>query len=241
MNDSGDIRSSERSFVRRMFDRISPRYDLLNRLMSAGQDMRWRRKAIRLLGNLTGKTVLDLCCGTGDFIHLLGRQYGKTVQVCGIDFSEHMLRRAGTRLAGDHSPTMVLCQGDALQIPLRDESVEAVTIGFGIRNIVDKTRAFEEIRRVLKPRAKLIIIEPTLPGNLALRAGFTIYFRYIMPFIGGLISGDREAYKYLHDTVADFPCPDDFTLTIQQSGFVNVRCLLQALSTAAIYYGEREG
>jgi demethylmenaquinone methyltransferase/2-methoxy-6-polyprenyl-1,4-benzoquinol methylase len=234
-------RPAERPHVRGMFNRISPRYDLLNRLLSAGQDMSWRRKAIRLLGDLTDQTVIDLCCGTGDFLYLLGLQYGRSIRVAGIDFAGQMLHAAEKRLHTEHAPTLLFCQADALCLPVRDNSVSAITIGFGIRNIVDKEKVFAEILRVLAPQGKLVIIEPAMPENRLVRFCFTLYFRYLMPLVGGLISGDRDAYRYLHDTVAEFPRPHEFATTLQQNGFVNVRYLLQSFSTAAIYYAEKEG
>jgi len=222
-----------------MFNRISPRYDLLNRLLSAGQDMRWRRQAVELLGDLSGKIALDLCCGTGDFIRILLEKYGGHIKVFGADFSPDMLNPAKSRLNPKNNSNLVLCQADALHLPFTDKSIDAVTIGFGIRNIADRLSALKEIHRVLKPHGRLVMIEPAMPENPIVSLAFSFYFRFIMPIIGGIISGDRKAYKYLNDSVEDFPSPDDFMALIREAGFGHVKAFPHTLGMAMIYFGEK--
>ncbi len=221
-----------------MFDRISSRYDLLNRILSAGLDVRWRRRAVDLLSDLRGKTVVDLCCGSGDFIQILKKKYGAEIRLIGIDFSRRMLDVAQRRLA-DAPSGLILCQGDALALPCRDGAVDAVTIGFGIRNIADKGAALREILRVLRPGGRLVIVEPAMPKNRMVRGIFSLYFSKVMPLVGGIISGDRGAYQYLHDSVAAFPDPEEFVTLMRAAGFARASALPQTLSTAMIYFTEK--
>lgn len=225
--------------LRAMFDRISRRYDLLNRLLSAGHDMRWRRRAARLLGDLSGKTVLDVCCGTGDFLRILRDRYGSNIRLCGADFTHGMLRLADSRLSANHRTAPFLCRADARSLPFADDAADAVTVGFGIRNIVEKDAALRDIFRVLAPGGRLVIVEPSIPQNPLAAALFLFYFKRVMPRIGGLVSGDYTAYKYLNDSVAAFPSPDQFLAHLAAAGFVHVTAYPQLFGTAMIYYGEK--
>lgn len=225
--------------IRTMFDRISPRYDLLNRVLSLGLDLKWRNRAVAMLGDLRGKTVLDICCGSGDFIGILFKKYRNDSTIIGVDFARMMLDIARRRFAAADSSRVILCQADALALPCRDNAVDAVTIGFGIRNIEDKPAALREIHRVLRPGGRLAIIEPSVPKNRFWKGLFSFYFGKVMPFVGGVISGDRGAYQYLHDSVAAFPDPDEFVALMRSAGFVNAAAVPQTLSTATIYFAEK--
>jgi demethylmenaquinone methyltransferase/2-methoxy-6-polyprenyl-1,4-benzoquinol methylase len=225
--------------IRAMFNRISHQYDLLNRLLSAGQDMRWRRRAVELLGNLRDKTVLDLCCGTGDFAQIFLKKYGGCIRVFGADFAPDMLNPAKNRLGSKNNSNLILCQADALHIPLADESIDAVTVGFGIRNIADRLSALKEILRVLRPDGKLAIIEPAIPKNPVIGLPFSFYFRFVMPIIGGIVSGDYNAYRYLNNSVEDFPSPDDFLALMKEAGFSKAKAFPQTLGMVMIYLGEK--
>jgi demethylmenaquinone methyltransferase/2-methoxy-6-polyprenyl-1,4-benzoquinol methylase len=225
--------------IRTMFDRISPRYDLLNRLLSFGLDLRWRNRAVAMLGDLRGKTALDLCCGSGDFIAILFKKYRANINLIGIDFARRMLDIGRLRFMAAAQASIILCQGDALCLPCGDQTIDAVTIGFGIRNIDDKPAALKEICRVLRPGGRLAIVEPSIPKNRLWRALFSFYFGRVMPFVGGIISGDRGAYQYLHDSVAAFPDPDEFVDLMCSAGFANASAIPQTLSTAMIYFAEK--
>ncbi len=225
--------------IESMFDRISPRYDLLNRVLSGGSDIRWRRKAVALLGNLQGKTALDLCCGSGDFLQILDKKNKSNVMLIGSDFADKMLRIAAKRLSISQKSTIGLCRADAQYIPLTDKSVNAVTIGFGIRNVTDKAKSLSEIYRVLAPGGRLVIIEPSIPRSKLIALFFSLYFGKIMPFIGGLISGDYQAYKYLNDSVEAFPAPEIFCGMLSDAGFLKVKSHPQLLGTAMIYFAQK--
>jgi len=225
--------------IESMFDRISPRYDLLNRIISGGRDLRWRRRAVDLLGDLHSGTALDICCGTGDFIKIFINVYGRDIDLIGIDFSRRMLDIARRRFGKQTDTELVLSRADAMFLPVADGSVDAITIGFGIRNVADRDRALRETYRVLRPGGKLAMIEPARPANPLIRRSFLLYFKYISPLIGGLLSGDRKAYRYLHDSFVAFPAPEQFTGQMKRAGYEDVRALPQFFGTAMIYIGRK--
>ncbi|MEZ5359699.1 MAG: bifunctional demethylmenaquinone methyltransferase/2-methoxy-6-polyprenyl-1,4-benzoquinol methylase UbiE [Candidatus Zixiibacteriota bacterium] len=221
--------------IESMFDRISPRYDFLNRLLSGFNDMRWRKKAVAMIGDVSGKAVLDLCCGSGDFMLIFDKKYGDTISIHGADFAAKMLVIAGQRLQNKTKSHILLTRADAQELPFADASIEAVTIGFGIRNVTDKPKALRDIHRILSPGGRLAIIEPAIPKNPIVRFLFSLYFGKIMPLIGGLISGNYQAYKYLNDSVEAFPSPDKFCKMIRDAGFAQAKGHPQFLETATIF------
>ena len=225
--------------VRSMFDRISPRYDLLNRILSGGNDQRWRKRAVGLLGDLTGKSALDLCCGSGDFLQILDKKFGSNTRLYGADFSANMLSVARSRLDVSGKTHLLLIRADAMELPFDDNSMAAVTIGFGIRNVADKMKSLREIHRVLTPGGRLAIIEPSIPKNKLMASLFAFYFGTVMPLIGGIISGDYRAYKYLNDSVEAFPRPEEFLKMMTGAGFGNAAALPQLFGTAIIYLGDK--
>lgn len=203
-----------------MFDAIASRYDLLNHLLSAGLDRRWRKHAIETL-HLSGcETVLDLCTGTADLAIAAMDAAPPARHVVGIDFSNAMLQIAKDKIATAKS--IALVRGDATQIPLADASVDTVTIGFGIRNVEQPAVACREIVRVLKGRGKLVILEFSLPGSAMLRSVYLWYFRHVLPLIGRAISKHPSAYTYLPESVETFPSPDEFAQQLRAAGFSTV-------------------
>lgn len=210
-----------------MFDAIAERYDFLNHLLSAGLDKRWRRHAIDAL-DLTGReTVLDLCTGTADLAlaAMSGERHAR--RVVGIDFSAAMLQigKSKIRRAGTSGVAVALIRGDAARIPLRDESVDAATIGFGIRNVEEPAIACRDIARVLRPGGALVILEFSLPRSPALRNFYLWYFKHVLPRIGRLVSKHPSAYTYLPASVEAFPSPEDFSQQLQHAGFGTVRAV----------------
>jgi demethylmenaquinone methyltransferase/2-methoxy-6-polyprenyl-1,4-benzoquinol methylase len=213
--------------VQRMFDRIAPVYDLMNRVMTAGLDRRWRRETVRASVE-PGDRVLDAACGTGD-LAILAAKAGATVT--GLDFSERMLERARRK-----APGIEWVQGDMLELPFEAESFDAATVGFGVRNVGDLERAIGELRRVLRPGGRLAILEITRPSG-PLRHFYSLWFDRIVPVLGKVLPGG-EAYTYLPASVRRFPGPDD--LAAQLAGFRDVGYRLFAGGVVALHTGVRE-
>jgi demethylmenaquinone methyltransferase/2-methoxy-6-polyprenyl-1,4-benzoquinol methylase len=196
-----------------MFDRIAVRYDLLNRIISLGLDVRWRRRAVAALGLPAGSLVLDLACGTGDFCRELERAGHRAV---GFDFSSQMLRAA--RVAAP------LVRADVLAMPVRDGAAGGVTSGFALRNVADLEGFIAETARVLRPGGRVAFLEVSEPHSRLLRAGNRLWFGHAVPFIGGALS-DREAYRYLPRSAAYLPPPDELVLMLRRLGFPDAQSL----------------
>jgi demethylmenaquinone methyltransferase/2-methoxy-6-polyprenyl-1,4-benzoquinol methylase len=209
-----------------MFDRIAPVYDVMNRVMTAGLDQRWRRKTVRAVVR-PGDRVLDAACGTGDLAILAAKQ---GANVTGLDFSEQMLVRARRK-----APELEWLEGDLLALPFPDDSFDAATVGFGIRNVADLQRGIDELRRVLKPGGRLAILEITRPRG-PLRLFYSLWFDRIVPLLGKVLPGGA-AYSYLPASVKRFPGPD--TLAAQLTGFDDVDYRLFAGGIVALHTGTK--
>jgi len=234
----------EQAAVRSMFDRIAPRYDLLNRLLSAGVDVRWRRKAVDALdldvdvGREGAARILDLCTGTADLlIEALGRD--SRLQGLGADLSPQMLARGLRKLErrGMASRSSLAC-ADAERLPLRDALFDGAVVAFGIRNIGDRERALREMLRVLRPGGRLVVLEFGVPRGL-LGTPYRFYFGRLLPWIGGIISGDPAAYSYLPASVAAFPPPAAFAALMEKAGFVAVSWTPLTGGIATLHRGDR--
>lgn len=196
--------------VRSMFDTIAPRYDLVNRIMTMGMDVGWRRRTVRELGLGPGSLVVDLACGTGDLCRELTKQHLEPV---GFDLSFGMLAAART--------SAPLVHGDALQLPLPDASVDGATCGFALRNFVELGGFFSELARVVRPGGRIALLEVAEPKNPLLHWGHQIYFGKVVPRIGGLLS-DASAYRYLPRSVEYLPPAKEMLETLTGAGFVRV-------------------
>lgn len=219
-----------------MFDRIVGRYDLMNRLMTGGQDRAWRRKAARTAIGAGAERILDLATGTGDLALELARQ--GVPRVVGVDFSRGMLAAAAVKTVPD--PAIALAQGDAMRLPFPDATFDAVTIGFGLRNLPDYAAAVAEMARVLRPGGRLVVLEMTPLRRPLLRRAFDLYFSHVVPVIGGIVSGDREAYGYLPRSVGAFPPANELVAIFRRAGLRNVRYELLALGTVALHVGIKD-
>jgi demethylmenaquinone methyltransferase / 2-methoxy-6-polyprenyl-1,4-benzoquinol methylase len=215
--------------VQSMFDRIAPVYDLMNRLMTAGLDRRWRRLTARAAVR-PGDRVLDACCGTGDLAVEAVRLGGR---VTGLDFSPRMLERARRK-----APGVEWVQGDVLELPFEDGSFEAATVGFGVRNVSDLERGIAELRRVLAPGGRLAILEITQPRG-ALAPFYRLWFDRIVPLLGKVLPGGA-AYTYLPASVRRFPGPDELAGLLRASGFGSVEYRLLAAGIVALHVGTAE-
>ena len=219
--------------VAKMFDDLSPRYDLVNHLITFGQATRWRRRLVSLLPG--GGRVLDLGCGTGDVMIEVLRQ-GRATNVVGVDLTPGMLRRAGERLAdGGVGERARLLRGDGETLPFRDACFEAVVSSFVMRNVGDRAAAYREIARVLKPGGRYVQLEMGRPRNRLARKGFLFYFQRLMPLFAGLVAGDRTPYKYLAEGLDRWPHQDDVSKEIKTEGFASVEMVEVAMGTAAIH------
>jgi len=227
------------AWVRRMFAAVAPRYDLLNHLLSFNIDKIWRRKLMtRVSPALSSErpAVLDLCCGTGDV--LLELQHSSAVPVFGADFCHPMLVSANSKLRkqGYRSP---LIEADALRLPIRDSSLDLVTISFGFRNLANYRAGLQELQRVLKPGGMLAILEFSHPRGWLMRSSYGFYSKMLLPLIGSLISGSREAYTYLPDSIRRFPRADELQRIIERTGFQEVSFELLTGGIAALHIGRR--
>ncbi|HEU5476805.1 MAG TPA: bifunctional demethylmenaquinone methyltransferase/2-methoxy-6-polyprenyl-1,4-benzoquinol methylase UbiE [Gaiellaceae bacterium] len=214
--------------VRRMFDRIAPVYDAMNRVMTAGLDQRWRRATVRAAVR-TGDRVLDACCGTGD-LALAARAAGAG-DVVGIDFSERMLDRARRK-----APELEWMQADVLSLPFDDASFDSAVVGFGVRNVEDLEAALLELRRVLRPGGRLGILEITTPRGF-LAPFYKLWFDRIVPLLGRLLPGGA-AYTYLPASVRRFPGPEELAKLLAACGFGGVEFRLFAGGIVALHVGE---
>jgi demethylmenaquinone methyltransferase/2-methoxy-6-polyprenyl-1,4-benzoquinol methylase len=213
-----------------MFDRIAPRYDALNRVMSVGLDQRWRRRALDKVGVGVADRVVDLACGTGDFCELAA---ARGARVTGVDFAVQMLRRAQKR-----DRTLAFVQGDAERLPFRSASVDVVTCGFALRNFVSLETALREMARIVKPGGRVALIDVDRPAWGPLRAAHSLYFDRVVPMIGGLVS-DRRAYRYLPRSTAYLPPAAELKAMLSAAGFLDVQREILLLGSAQILTGVR--
>ncbi|HXF64347.1 MAG TPA: class I SAM-dependent methyltransferase [Caldilineaceae bacterium] len=227
-------------YVNRMFARIAGAYDLMNRLMTGGQDQRWRRLLLALCDLPAHGRLLDVGTGTGDIAFEARRRY-PGVEVVGVDFTYEMMA-VGRRKAGKRGrPSVPFVQGDTLALPFASNSFDAVVSGFLLRNVVDRVGALREQARVAKPGGRVVVLETTPPANTPLGWLFTLYFFRLVPLVGGLVSGDWDAYRYLpHSTVA-FPMPEGLRRLMEQAGLVHVFYRELMMGSVAIHVGTKVG
>ena len=213
--------------VEEMFDRIAPRYELVNRVMTLGLDAGWRRRAVRELQLEPGAWVIDLGCGTGDLCRVLGRAGLRAV---GVDMAAGMLAKAHTAAP--------LVRADALQLPLREASVDGAVSGFALRNVVDIAACFGEAARVIRPGGRAVFLEVSEPPNRLVRFAHSLYFRRIVPVVGGLLS-DRTAYRYLPASTAYLPAPNELMALLTGAGFSQCRRVQLGVGAAQLLIGTR--
>jgi demethylmenaquinone methyltransferase/2-methoxy-6-polyprenyl-1,4-benzoquinol methylase len=211
--------------VREMFGRIAPRYDLLNHLLSLDIDKLWRRRVARKFDSVLcdpHAKVLDLCCGTGDLAFAFRRQAPAGAEIIGSDFVPEMLIRARAKAAAAGA-AVEFVEADALALPFADASFDLVSCAFGFRNLANYDRGLQEIRRVLKSGGAAAILEFAEPPGKIFGALYRFYFRHVLPWLGGLISGNTQAYSYLPSSVSKFPHPEELSSQSERAGFIDVR------------------
>ncbi|MDR3089001.1 MAG: bifunctional demethylmenaquinone methyltransferase/2-methoxy-6-polyprenyl-1,4-benzoquinol methylase UbiE [Desulfobulbaceae bacterium] len=219
--------------VRKMFDAIAPRYDLMNRVMTLGFDQSWRRRLVEQAG--AGRGFLDLACGTGDIAAMLAGQNSQA-RVLAADFSHNMLMEARRRFA-DSPISWLAC--DANYLPFADASFDAVTFGYLLRNVADASRALAEVARVLKPGGRVVCLDTTPPRQGLIAALARIYLAVIVPFLGKLLAGDRSAYAYLTGSTMNFYPAEELAALFTAAGFVDVGFKRLMGGTVALHWGKK--
>ncbi len=222
--------------INRMFSSIAKRYDLANTLLSFNRDAYWRSFAVMKAGVKAGDRALDVATGTGKIAFELEKKAGSEGFVVGVDFNEDMLRIAKSR-AGNKK--VAFLRQDALKLAFRDNSFDAATVGFGVRNMVSYERAISEMVRVVKKGGRVVILEFTLPENRIIRALYSFYFFHILPLLGGIIAGNRDAYTYLPRSVEAFPKPEELKAIMERLG-LEVEYHLLTFGTVAVHVGVKK-
>ena len=220
--------------VRSMFDRIAARYDLLNTILSAGADGRWRRQAARSTRLAEGGSALDVACGSGRLTGELARAAGPDGKVIGLDFSPRMLD-----VARRQEPGLQFIEGDALRLPYSEAEFDATTMAFGLRNLADPGRGLAEMRRVVRAGGRMVVLEFVRPPRNLLGAGYRLYLTQVLPRVGGLVSGDAAAYRYLSDTVDSYRTPEQLRDLATGAGWTDVEYRGLMLGTVGLLSGTR--
>lgn len=215
-----------------MFDRVALRYDLINTVLSGGTDGGWRRRAARETRLGAGGSALDVACGSGRLTAELARRVGSKGRVVGLDFSPGMLE-----IARKDYPKLEFIEGDALNLPFDDASFDASTIAFGLRNLADPVRGLSEMRRVVKPGGRAVVLEFVHPPRGPVGMGYRLYLKTLLPAIGGAISGDRTAYRYLSDTIDSYRTPDELHEMTVAAGWTDVEYVGLAMGTVGVLTG----
>ena len=224
----------------KMFDRIAPSYDRLNHLMSMNVDRRWRRISIREIVDGGPQCILDVACGTGDSTIAAAKAAGPGSTVVGVDISEGMMAMVMDKARSEGVEDRIRLQvADGEALPFPDGSFDRVSCAFGIRNFTHRDHGLREFFRVLSPRGKAVILELSVPRSKFLRFFYDIYFTRIMPWIGGKISGDEAAYRYLPASVHAFPPPEEFMDMMREAGFSCVRHRSLSLGLCRLFVGEK--
>jgi len=224
-------------YVREMFAAIAPRYDRANRLLTVGVDEAWRKRAVAELAAPAGGAVADLCCGTGDLVfHLL--RSDPALRVTGVDFTAPMLDGARARAArADRGARASFVEADVTQLPFADASFDGATMGFSMRNVVDIDATLAEARRILRLGARFVNLDVTRPPNPLVRRLFGLYFYRIVPIVGGIVGGSKTAYRYLPNSLTNFPDADGLAERFRQAGFAGVRYVRLGGGAIALHIG----
>ncbi len=223
------------SKVSEMFNAIAPSYDGINRILSLGMDLHWRKTLVRHLPLRENLTVLDLATGTGDQILAILKKHPFPQRVVGIDLAQEMLEQAKQKLP----PNVELLCADALNLPFTDESFDASTFSFGIRNVENPLTSLQEIYRVLKPKGRCLILEFSLPKP-PIRTLYLLYLRHFLPRLGALLSNHPSAYRYLNQTIESFPYGADFCSLMKKARFTQIRAIPLAFGAVTLYFGDKD-
>lgn len=228
---------NKKAQVEKMFDNISGKYDFLNHLLSMGVDIRWRKNLISMLAEKHPSSILDMATGTAD-LAIMTAKYIKDVKITGLDLSSGMLEIGKQKLKLKNLENRInLVHGDSENMPFKDDSFDAITAAFGVRNYENLLAGLKEAFRVLKPGSSIFILEFSKPKNSFFRFFYNLYFKFVLPLIGRLTSKDPKAYKYLFESVQAFPAYDEFTEIMNKAGFKSNNYKIQSFGICSIYYG----
>jgi demethylmenaquinone methyltransferase / 2-methoxy-6-polyprenyl-1,4-benzoquinol methylase len=231
--------SSKKEQVSEMFDTISENYDNLNRVISFGIDVKWRKKILKLVSQENPNQILDIATGTGDLAILMAKTNAQ--KIIGLDISAGMLEVGKQKISTKNlSNKIEMVLGDSENIPYPDNSFDAVTVAFGVRNFENLEKGLTEILRVLKPKGIFVILETSVPEKFPFKQGYKIYTNHIMPFIGKLFSKDKVAYKYLANSASIFPYGQELNNILSKIGFINVKHMPQTFGVATIYSASKK-
>ena len=230
--------NTELDFIRDMFDRIAPKYDFLNRLLSLRQDVRWRREMVDAADLKDGSAALDVACGTCDVALEIEKRKGSRCRIIGTDFSLKMLFLGASKATRTARKGRInLAAGDALHLPFKNNCFDAVFIAFGIRNIMDRKAALENFRQVLTKGGRVAVLELTTPSAGLMRTLYLFYFRRILPMIGRLFSKSQGAYSYLPESVLRFPSSEEFASVMRSAGFTGIRWKPMTFGIVTLFVG----
>ncbi|KAF2507886.1 bifunctional demethylmenaquinone methyltransferase/2-methoxy-6-polyprenyl-1,4-benzoquinol methylase UbiE [Flavobacterium zhairuonense] len=225
--------------VAQMFDNISGNYDNLNRVISFGIDVKWRKKVLKIVSDTKPKVILDIATGTGDLAILMAQTNAE--KIIGLDISAGMLEVGKKKVAEKNlSNTIDLVLGDSENIPFEDNYFDAITVGFGVRNFENLEKGFAEILRVLKPNGIFVILETSVPDKTPYKQGYKFYSKNILPIIGKLFSKDNSAYGYLSESAAAFPYGEALNNILRKIGFIDVVAMPQTFGVATIYSASKK-
>ncbi|QDW98783.1 demethylmenaquinone methyltransferase [Staphylococcus agnetis] len=223
--------------VHEVFQNISGKYDKLNNIISFEQHKVWRKKVMKEMNVQPGSTALDVCCGTADWTIALSKAVGPSGEVTGLDFSENMLKVGEAKTS--HMSNIRLVQGDAMALPFDDYSFDYVTIGFGLRNIPDYTKALSEMYRVLKPGGMVVCLETSQPTAPIFKQGYKLYFKFIMPLFGKIFAKSKQEYEWLQQSAFDFPDSETLKKLFESVAFENVKVRRFTGGVAAMHLAKK--
>ncbi len=230
---------SKKEQVETMFNAIASEYDNLNRVISFGIDVKWRKKIVQIIAEKQPQFILDIATGTGDLAILLSQTNAE--KIIGLDISAGMLEVGKQKIAAKNlSQTIEMVIGDSEKMPFQDNTFDAITVAFGVRNFENLEKGLTEILRVLKPNGTFVILETSIPTKFPFKQGYTFYSKKILPLIGKLFSKDKVAYQYLSDSASIFPYGEALNNILRKIGFINVEHLPQTFGVATIYLASKK-
>ncbi len=229
-----DSEEEKKEQVTQMFDTISNNYDSLNRVISLGIDVKWRKQVVQIIAGVQPQSILDIATGTGDLAIMLTKTKAK--EIIGLDISKGMLEVGITKVKAQNlDKTISMVVGDSENLPFEDNRFDAITVSYGVRNFQDLDKGLSEIHRVLKPGGKFVVLETSVPTKFPFKQGFSFYSKFILPTIGKIFSKDKIAYSYLSESANAFPYGEEFNTILRNNGFKSVKDTPVTFGVSSIY------